>query len=256
MNNTNQNYLPLFKLLPNTITLLALCFALTALQLSLNGQFEKAVMFVVIGAFLDVLDGRFARLFNVQSPLGANLDSLCDFINFGFVPSFIIYLWALKDVKLFGWGAVLIATVCTCIRLARFNIEDEERAKDPIKSHFFSGIPAPAGGVLILSPLILSFSIFDSNIYIDPKILVVYVILIALLMASTVPTFSTKHIKIKHNMVKPIMIIISVILVSIFLYEWLIIVIMSALYIISIPYSIIKYYFMSKKNKINNQISE
>ena len=109
--NTNQNYLPLFKLLPNTITLLALCSGLTAVKMAFLGNFERAVIFVVIAAFLDLLDGRFARMLNAQSKLGANLDSLCDFINFGFVPVFIMYLWGFKDVKILGWGAVLITSV-------------------------------------------------------------------------------------------------------------------------------------------------
>ena len=247
--NNNQHYLPLFKLLPNAITLISLCCGLTALKLALGGQFEKAVIFVVIAAFLDVLDGRFARLLNAQSSLGANLDSLCDFINFGLVPVFIMYVWALKDVKIIGWGAVLITTVCTCIRLARFNTEEDERSKNPIKSQFFSGIPSPAGGILILAPITLSFDVLDAPFIINPKILVIYTILVALLMASTIPTISTKKLKIKHKMITPVMILMGILFVATFLYGWLIMVLLCFLYLLSIPYSIIKYYRMIALSK-------
>ena len=251
--NQNQNYLPLFKLVPNAITLVSLCSGLTALKLALGGQFEKAVIFVVIAAFLDVLDGRFARLLNAQSSLGANLDSLCDFINFGLVPIFIMYIWVLKDVKIIGWGAVLITTVCTCIRLARFNVQEDERSKNPIKAKFFSGIPSPAGGMLILAPLILSFDVLDEPLLINPKILVIYTIIIALLMASTLPTISTKKLKIKRSMITPVMILMGILFVATFLYTWLILLLLCILYLISIPCSIMAYYKMAQNQ---NQISE
>jgi CDP-diacylglycerol--serine O-phosphatidyltransferase len=244
--NTNQNYLPLFKLLPNTITLLALCSGLTAVKMAFLGHFERAVIFVVIAAFLDLLDGRFARMLNAQSKLGANLDSLCDFINFGFVPVFIMYLWGFKDVKILGWGAVLITSVCTCIRLARFNAEEDSRGEDVVKSHFFSGIPSPAGGLLILAPLTLNFDVLNSPIVLEPKILTFYTVIIALLMASTIPTISTKKIKIKHSMVTPAMVGIGIFLVFAFLYGWLAMLTLCALYLLSIPYSCIKYRKMSE----------
>jgi CDP-diacylglycerol--serine O-phosphatidyltransferase len=246
---SNQNYLPLFKLLPNAITLLALCSGLTALKMALSLNFERAVLFVVITAVLDVLDGRFARLLNAQSKLGANLDSLCDFINFGFVPIFIMYLWGFKDVKILGWGAVLIVTVCTCIRLARFNVQEENRSSDVINSHFFSGIPSPAGGLLILAPLTLTFDVLSSPIVLDPKLLIFYSIIISLLMASTIPTISTKKIHIKHNMVTPVMILMGIFFVCIFLYGWLMMLGVCILYLLSIPYSLFKYKKMLSKAK-------
>jgi CDP-diacylglycerol--serine O-phosphatidyltransferase len=253
--NTNQNYLPLFKLLPNTITLLALCSGLTAIKMAFLGHFERAVIFVVIAAFLDVLDGRFARMLNAQSKLGANLDSLCDFINFGFVPVFIMYLWGFKDVRILGWGAVLIATVCTCIRLARFNVEEDDRGVDKVKSYFFSGIPSPAGGLLILAPLTLNFDILNSPIVLEPKILTVYTIIVALLMASTIPTISTKKIKIKHSMVTPVMVGIGIFLVFAFLYGWLAMLTLCTLYLLSIPYSCIKYRKMLKSAEKENPVN-
>lgn len=241
MKTENHEHLPLIKLLPNVITLLSLCSGLTAIKMTLAGSFERAVIFVVISAILDVLDGRFARLLNAQSKLGANLDSLCDFLNFGFVPVFIMYLWGFKDVKIFGWGAVLITVVCTCIRLARFNVQEDVRSHDQIKSHFFSGVPSPAGGLLILAPLTLSFDVLNSPIIIEPKFLVFYTILIAILMASTIPTISTKKIKIKHSMVTPIMIIAGIFLVFAFLYGWFAMFLVCIVYLLSIPYSYIKY---------------
>jgi CDP-diacylglycerol--serine O-phosphatidyltransferase len=243
---TNERYLPLVKIIPNAITLLSLCCGLNALKMALAGQFEKAVIFVILASFLDVLDGRFARLLNAQSSMGANLDSLCDFINFGFVPVFTMYLWAFKDVKIFGWGAVLITTVCTCIRLARFNTQEDARVGDPIKSQFFSGIPSPAGGILILAPITLSFDILDAPFIINPQVLIIYTIIIALLMASTIPTVSTKKIKIKHSLVTPVMIAIGILFIFTFLYGWLILLLSCISYLLTIPYSVVKYKKMCK----------
>ena len=223
-----------------------ICSGLTAIKMALAGNFERAVLCVVIAAILDVLDGRFARMLNAQSKMGANLDSLCDFINFGFVPVFIMYLWGFKDVKIFGWGAVLIATVCTCIRLARFNVQEDDRSSDGVKAHFFSGIPSPAGGLLILAPLALTFDVLNSPITLEPQILTFYTMIIALLMASTIPTLSTKKIKIKHSMVTPVMVFIGIFLIFAFLYGWLAMLIVCSAYILSIPFSMLKYKKMLK----------
>lgn len=245
MKSEKQKRLLLIKLLPNTITMVSLCFGLTSIKLALAGNFEKAALFIVIAAVLDVVDGRFARLLNAQSKIGANLDSLCDFINFGLAPVFIMYLWGFKDVKIFGWGVVLMTVVCTCIRLARFNVQEEDRGADGVRSHFFAGIPSTAGGLLILAPLILSFDIADT-IVIHPTILLVYTMFIAILMASTIPTISTKKIKIKHSLITPMMIIIGILLVISFLHGWLFMLLISILYLFSIPYSYFRYKKMLK----------
>lgn len=242
-------YLPITKLLPNAITMLSLCSGLTAIKLALSTQFERAVLFIVIAAILDILDGRFARMLNAQSKIGAQLDSLCDFINFGFAPIFIMYLWSFKDIKILGWSAVLVVTVCTCIRLARFNASEEERTEDVIKSYFFEGIPSPAGGLLILTPLILSFDFLNSPIVVSPNILAIYSIIIALLMVSTIPTLSTKKIKIKSTMIPQFMVIMSLVIIFAFTYGWLAMVLASSLYILSIPYTYLKYKRMQKKHK-------
>lgn len=236
-----QKHLPLIKLLPNAITLLSLCSGLTAVKLALSGHFERAVLFIVIAAILDILDGRFARMLNAQSKLGANLDSLCDFFNFGFAPVFVMYLWGFKDVKVLGWGAVLTVTVCTCIRLARFNVQEDDRNSDKIKSRFFSGIPSPAGGLLILAPLTLSFDVLNSPIQLNPTFLTIYTMIVALLMASTIPTLSTKKLKIKHSMVTPVMIITGILFVFAFLYGWIALIFACIAYLFSIPYTYFRY---------------
>lgn len=246
MSPSEQKLLPIIKLLPNVVTLLALCCGLTAIKLALSGMFERAVIFILLAAILDVLDGRFARMLNASSKLGANLDSLCDFVNFGFAPVFLMYLWEFKDVKILGWGAVLATSVCTCIRLARFNAEEEIRKYDPVKSNFFSGIPAPAGGLLIIAPMVLNFDVFASPVSISPIFLTIYTILIALLMASTIPTLSTKNIKIKHSMITPVMLFLGLFVVFVFLYGWFAMFILCILYIFSIPFSVLKYKKMLK----------
>jgi CDP-diacylglycerol--serine O-phosphatidyltransferase len=246
INEIQQKQLPLIKLLPNAITLLALCSGLTAIKMAFVGNFERAVLCVVIAAILDVLDGRFARLLNAQSKMGANLDSLCDFFNFGFVPVFIMYLWGFKEIHILGWGAVLITTVCTCIRLARFNVQEDDRNTDVVKSHFFSGVPSPAGGLLILAPLTLTFDVLNSPIVLEPNILTIYTIIIGLLMASTIPTFSSKKIKIKHSMITPVMILIGIFIVFAFLYGWIAMFVVCIAYLLSIPFAFFKYKKMLK----------
>lgn len=241
MKASPSKHLPLIKLLPNAITLLSLCSGLSAVRLALSGYFERAVLFVVIAAILDILDGRFARILNAQSKLGANLDSLCDFLNFGFIPVFIMYLWGLNEVKIFGWGSVLITSVCTCLRLARFNVQEEDRSKDGVKSRFFSGVPSPAGGLLILAPLTLTFDVLGSPVKLPLMLLSFYTIIIAILMASTIPTISTKKLKIKHSMITPAMILIGIFLVFAFLYGWLAMLLICAIYLLSIPYSYFRY---------------
>ena len=237
---------PLTKLLPNTITLLSLCSAVTSIKLALAGSFERAVLFIVVAAILDVLDGRFARFLNAQSKMGANLDSLCDFINFGFCPAFILYLWKLHEVHILGWGCVLLSVVCAAIRLARFNTQEELRQQDAVMSKFFCGVPSTVGGLLVLLPLVATFSVALINSAFLP-IVCFYVMLIAVLMASTVPTISTKKVKIKRSHAPLAMIIIGITLVFCFLYGWFSMMALSVFYIASIPYSWRKYHKLRAK---------
>lgn len=244
------NAYPIAKLFPNIITLLALCSGLTALRFAFFGRWESAVLFVIIAAFLDSMDGRIARMLNATSRFGAELDSLCDSINFGVVPAIILYLWQTKDIRGFGWGSALFIVVCMVIRLARFNTIAEDAKHDnkirDLMNNFFVGIPAPAAAILLLCPVILDF---EADIALPTLLVIIYVFIIAGLAASRLPTFSPKAIKIKPRNIAQIMIIIGIFIIGFIVEKWKTVLILSLIYLITIPFSIIKYNKFLKEEK-------
>src|ERR1700688_1145722 len=136
---------PLRIILPNLVTLLALCMGLTAIRFSIEGQFETAVVAVIVAAILDGLDGRIARALRGTSRFGAELDSLADFVAFGVAPALILYFWGLHEIKSFGWFSALVFAIAAALRLARFNVMIDDPNRPPWQVHFFTGMPAPAG---------------------------------------------------------------------------------------------------------------
>ncbi|MBN8520532.1 MAG: phosphatidylcholine/phosphatidylserine synthase [Alphaproteobacteria bacterium] len=192
------------KMIPNLITLTALCAGLTAIQFSLDGHWDRAVIAIVVAALMDALDGTFARLLKATSDFGAQLDSLSDFLAFGIAPPLILYTWVLEDAGKIGWIAMLVFSAAMAIRLARFNVTSLEK-KPEWKKNFFSGVPAPAGAGLALLPMFiwLQFPMaFDSISFANPLV-GIWVIFVAGLMVSRIPTFSTKQIKIPAKMAIP-----------------------------------------------------
>jgi CDP-diacylglycerol--serine O-phosphatidyltransferase len=151
----SERELPLMSLLPNLITVGAICAGLTAIRFAFQGSFTAAVYLILLACILDGLDGRIARYMKSESQLGAELDSLADFANFGIAPALVIYAWALQDLKRAGWIAVLFFAVCMVMRLARFNADSKSETDD--NGEFFTGVPAPAGAMLVLLPMFLSF---------------------------------------------------------------------------------------------------
>src|ERR1700722_13611887 len=147
--------LPLTRLLPNMLTLLSLCSGLTAMRYSVHEQWQEAVVAIVLSGVFDMLDGRVARMLNIASKFGAELDSLADAISFGVAPGFIMYEWALKDDLRLGWIAVLVYAVCTALRLARFNTMLEDQSAPLWAKRYFIGVPAPGGAGLAILPLTL-----------------------------------------------------------------------------------------------------
>ena len=181
--------------LPNLVTLLALCMGLTAIRFAIEGRFETAVLAIIIAAILDGLDGRIARALNGASRFGAELDSLADFIDFGVAPALLLYLWSLHEVKSLGWFAALVFATAAALRLARFNVMIDEPDRPAWHANFFTGMPAPAGACLALLPLYLNLS--ELHVPGDGKIVgwhIAYMIGIALLMVSRIPHFSGKTI--------------------------------------------------------------
>jgi CDP-diacylglycerol---serine O-phosphatidyltransferase len=186
---------PLRIIAPNLVTLLALSIGLTSIRFAVEGQFEIAVLAVIVAAILDGLDGRLARVLRGTSRFGAELDSLADFVDFGVAPGLILYFWNLHQMKSLGWFAALVFAIACALRLARFNVMTEDPNQPPWQVHFFTGMPAPAGAVVGLLPIYLNLSILavPATHWFAP-FEIAYVLVIAFLMASRIPHFSGKRI--------------------------------------------------------------
>ena len=196
---------PFRMIAPNMITLMALCLGLTAIRLAFEGKFEPAVIAVVVAGVLDGIDGRVARLLKGTSRFGAELDSLADFVNFGCAPALILYGFVLFHLKSAGWIVALIFAIAMALRLARFNAMLDDPNRPDWKKDFFVGMPAPAGALTAMLPLYLHFLGFGIETWAAPAILI-YVLCIALLVVSTVPTYSGKTMgkRVPRGLVLPI----------------------------------------------------
>ncbi|MFK8039949.1 MAG: phosphatidylcholine/phosphatidylserine synthase [Rickettsiaceae bacterium] len=229
------------KLIPNFITISALALGVTSIRLALNERWEFAVYCILIASILDGIDGRVARMLNATSPFGAELDSLCDFANFGISPAILIYLWSfhLCEFQLMTWFAILLYVACMAIRLARFNTAINSSAHNVgVMKYFSVGVPAPPGAILALMPMMLEFDIatfFDIEICSHACLIASYIILIAILLASRLPTPLLKNITIKPEYLSLIMILSAFLIISVTIYPWYSLPILSLLYIMTIP---------------------
>ena len=199
---------PFRVIVPNIITLIALCLGLTAIRLAFEGRYEPAVIAIVAAAILDGVDGRVARLLKGTSRFGAELDSLADFVNFGVTPALILYSFLLKDLRALGWIAVLVFAIAMALRLARFNVMLDDPHRPEWKKNFFTGMPAPAGALTSMLPLYLSFLGVSIGAAAAP-IALVYLLGLAFLMVSTIPVYSGKTIglKVPRHWVLPIFVL-------------------------------------------------
>lgn len=237
MKNPAGAYLPLVKLLPNMVTLGALCIGLSAIRFAIHFEFVQAVGFLLLAGFMDGIDGRLARFFNSSSDFGAQLDSLVDFINFGIVPGFIIYMWTGTYDNVYGldWALVLFFAVCSAIRLARFNVDQTKEVKNPVlEKYFFKGIPAPCGAAMATLPMVLFFE-FGDGFYTNPILVINYVAILAVLMASRIPTISIKKIPIKNEYVYMTLLILGSIIIGLLVQPWLALAVIGITYGLSIP---------------------
>ncbi|EPX86780.1 CDP-diacylglycerol--serine O-phosphatidyltransferase [Salipiger mucosus] len=191
--------LTLIQLLPNLLTIGAICAGLTAIRLGLQGSYETAVLLILLAGILDGLDGRLARALKSDSKMGAELDSLADFLNFGVAPGLLLYTWALDDSRGFGWLAVLAFAICSVMRLARFNVarKTEDRDHD---NRFFTGVPSPAGAMLVMLPMFLSFALATGP-FLPDIVMAVWMAAVGLSMISRIPTWSFKTTKVPRRSV-------------------------------------------------------
>jgi CDP-diacylglycerol--serine O-phosphatidyltransferase len=239
-----KKHISIISLLPNTITLTAICCGITSLRFALMEKWELAVLSIFFAAFFDVIDGALARMLKVTSEFGAQLDSLSDLTSFGIAPGFIMYLWALKNYGLLGWISVIFYILCIVIRLARFNANliTPKIKKYEWQKMFFQGVPSTAAGMLIMLPLIFEFSDFPIQNIHSNSYIIFYTILIGILAVSTIPTFSVKKIYILKKYLSLVMLGLGCGTILLISYPWTIIPIILLLYFLSIPISVYKYH--------------
>ena len=237
-------------LLPNILTLGGVCLGISSIKFSIDQNFNLAIIFLALAAILDALDGRIARLIKGTSDFGKELDSLTDFVSFGIAPAFIIYFWELNKLGKIGWLIVLFYAVCCVLRLARFNLTKFED-KEEWKNNFFQGIPSPAGGCLILLPLIFELSNFSNLVSL--KVITPYLtIIISLLLISKLPTFSFKKISIKRNMTIFLLLGVGLFFVSIIQFTFETLSLGLLIYLLLLPLGILNY---NKKSKsVENEL--
>lgn len=209
----------LLKLLPNLVSILALCSGLTAIRYAIAGNYTLAVLLIGVAAALDGVDGRLARMLKSESAIGAELDSLCDFVNFGVTPALVLYLWGLRPETSLGWIAVLVYAVCCMLRLARFNVGSKVAVGEAAEKTSFIGVPSPAGALLVLSPLYLEFAT-GRSLQVHPVIVAGWMVGIGALMISRVRTPSLKRITIATDMARYVLVGAVVVVAAVLTYPW------------------------------------
>jgi CDP-diacylglycerol--serine O-phosphatidyltransferase len=240
---------PLIHLVPNIFTVMSLCAGLTAIRYGLDQRFELALMLIVVAGLFDGLDGRSARLLKITSKLGAQLDSLADFLSFGVAPALLVYLWTLNQVKGVGWSLALLFATCCALRLARFNTELEEPNQPSWRSRFFTGLPAPAAAGCLIIPMLATFALdqtWPHSWYLNALVTVV----VALLMVSRVPTFSIKMIvvRVKPEWILPTLIGVGLLVAGLTTEPWLTLLAIGILYLISLPISMVAGYRLQRRH--------
>jgi len=237
-------------ILPNAITLIGVCIGLSSIKFAIDGKFSLAVIAILFAGLMDALDGRIARLIKGTSKMGKELDSLGDVISFGVAPAFIMFFWNLQYLDKLGWFVCLIYVVCVALRLARFNVSSNEETS--WKDNFFEGVPSPAGGIIVLMPLILSFSGLGEIFFkINYDIMVpAFFIMVSILLISTIPTYSFKKIVIQRSMTKFLLFGIVLFFGALLIYTFKILVLSSFIYLCLIPISYFHYKKIKKKKNI------
>jgi len=229
------------RLIPNAVTLLALCAGLTAIRLAFLERWELAVAAVLVAMVGDVLDGRIARLMNATSEFGAQLDSLADVISFGVTPAIIIYLWALGDAGGLGWAMVLVFVMASALRLARFNVAlDDEKPAPAWASRFFTGVPAPGGAGLVLLPMVISFELGE-EVLASPILNGAILAVVAALMVSKVPSFSAKQLRVRQSYVGLVLVGVGAFVAFLVSTPWVTLSLAGLVYAISIPFAARQY---------------
>ena len=241
--------IPVRVLLPNLITLLALCAGLTAIRVVIEHNIQLALAAIVFAALLDGIDGRVARLLKGTSRFGAELDSLADFVNFGVAPALILYFWGLHELKSAGWIAALVFAICAALRLARFNVMIDEPYLPVWAGNFFTGFPAPAGAITVLLPVYLALLGVPINLIVV-WVTFVYTLMIALLMVSRLPVFSGKRVgkRVPPEMVLPVFVVVVLFFALLISYPWAVLTTGTLAYLVCLPVGWLSYREYQRKD--------
>jgi len=234
--------IPVRTLVPNVITLLALCAGLTAIRMAFENRYVLAVGAIVFAAFLDGIDGRLARLLKGTSRFGAELDSLADFVNFGVAPSLILYFWGLHDLKSAGWIAAMVFAICAGLRLARFNVMIDDPDRPAWASNFFVGMPAPAGAITVLLPIYVVFLGLPRSEFLI-WLTLIYTLGVASLMVSRLPVYSGKRVgtRVPPDMVGPLVVFVVLFFALLIAYPWVLLTAGTLAYLVSLPFGWVSY---------------
>ncbi len=238
-------------ILPNIITLVGVCLGISSIKFSLDQNFSIAVIFILLAAILDALDGRIARLIKGTSDFGKELDSLTDFVSFGIAPAFIIYFWKLNSLGKIGWVITLIFSICCVLRLARFNLT-KISTNEQWKMNYFEGIPSPIGAILILLPLIFDLSNFGKFLDLSP-ITPFLMVIVSVLLISKIPTYSFKKISVQPKLTIFILFGCGISFASLIFFTFETLLTFGILYFLSLP---IAFYTFHKNEKKAEEIKQ
>ena len=240
-------------ILPNMLTLIGVCIGLTSIRFALDERFGLAIIAIIFAALIDGLDGRIARLIKGTSKVGKELDSLTDMISFGVAPAFIMYFWKLNTLERFGWLLCLVYVICVALRLARFNINSNQEPS--WKDNFFEGVPSPAGGILVLTPLIISLSGFDLFEFNYDIVVPIFFIVTSFLLISKFPSYSFKKIVIRRRTTIFLLFGIVLFFGLLLIYTFDIIAVSVIIYLLLLPVSFMHFQKIKKRHE-NDKIQD
>ncbi len=233
--------IPLRMVLPNLITVLAICAGLSGIRFAFEGRFETAVAMVLFAAFLDGIDGRLARMMKATTKFGAQMDSLADIVNFGVAPALVLYAFLLDRAGSPGWIAALLFAVACGLRLARFNVLDEDLERPPWQEEYFVGVPAPAGAVLVMLPIYLSLIGGYEPGRVAALVASGFTVLAAFLLVSRLPVNSLKKLRVRRDWALPVILTVALLILLFFNYPWQMLSVGVFGYLIFLPLSVRAY---------------
>lgn len=250
--------IPLRAVVPNAVTVLALCFGLTGVRFAIAGEWEKAVGAIIVAAVLDGIDGRIARMMKGATRFGAELDSLSDVTAFGVAPALIVYLWSLQYLPGIGWVIALAHAVTCALRLARFNAQIDSAEQPHKNAGYLTGIPAPVAAGLTLSPLFLTFwlePVILDDLRVRYTLVSVVVVTVSFLMASSLPTYSWGSVRLRPSQRLPALVGVGLFAGSLFSAPWMTLTLLCVAYAAAVPFAVRSYARLKRRDAASGALS-